>query len=107
MKPAISGRGITTSGNWLTGAALVGLVIDLRDDRGDRYALRFAAAGASAYWAGSSGTVPTYTLTYTTATQQMPQPLCTAGINEAILFEGDRFDAARRKPSTSWADPLG
>jgi ADYC domain len=28
--------------------------------------------------------------------QQMPQPLCTAGVNDVILFAGNRYDAARK-----------
>jgi hypothetical protein len=84
----------------LSGAALVGLVIDLRDDGGDRYALHFAAAGATSYWAGPPESVPIYSLTYTGAGKQTPQPLCTAGLNEAILFAGDRYDAARKTVTT-------
>ena len=86
----------TGSGPRLSGAALVGLAIDLRDTAGERFALRFAAAGTTKYWAGSSALVPTYSLTYTTSVQQVPQPLCTTGVNEAILFAGDRYDAARK-----------
>ena len=80
----------------LSGAALVGLTIDLRDAMGERFALRFAAAGTTMYWAGSPSPVATYSLTYTTSLEEAPQPLCTAGVNEAILFAGDRYDAARK-----------
>jgi hypothetical protein len=40
--------------------------------------------------------VPTYSLTYMSAAQMSPQPLCTAGVNEAILFSGERYDAVRK-----------
>jgi hypothetical protein len=86
----------TGSGARPTGTALVGLVIDMRDTTGASYALRFAAAGATAYWAGSLETVATYAFTYTSAAQQEPKPLCTAGLNEAIVFTGDRYDAGSK-----------
>lgn len=80
----------------LSGATMVGLTINLRDTMGAWFALRFAATGTTKYWAGSSSLVATYSLTYTTSVEQVPQPLCTAGVNEAILFAGDRYDAARK-----------
>jgi hypothetical protein len=98
----VSGSSVTAHprsgvGDRLTGPALVGLVIDLRDPAGKRYALRFAASGTTTFWAGSSTIVPTYALTYTTTTtDRAPRPLCTVGVNQAILFEGDRYDAARK-----------
>lgn len=97
----------TANGSPLTGAALVGLVLDLRDASGDAYALQFAAAGATTYWAGSPDVVPVYSLTYTGAVQHMPQPLCTAGLNEAILFTGDRYDAARKTVTATGAPTEG
>jgi ADYC domain len=97
----VSGSSVTAHprsgiGDRLTGPALVGLVIDLRDPAGKRYALRFAASGTTTFWAGSSTIVPTYELTYTNTTDGAPRPLCTVGVNQAILFEGDRYDAARK-----------
>lgn len=97
----------TVTGSRLTGAALVGLVLDLQDASGDAYALRFAAAGATTYWAGSPDIVPIYALTYTSAVQHVPQPLCTAGVNEAILFAGDRYDAARKTVTATGAPTEG
>ena len=78
------------------GADLVGLEFDLRDAAAKKYILRISGAATTAYWAAPTETVPTYTLTYTSATQPVPQPLCTAGENEAILFAGDRYDAERK-----------
>jgi hypothetical protein len=80
----------------LTGAALVGLVLDLRDLTGSRYTLHISGAGTTRYWAGAPDSVPTYSLTYVSATHAEPKPLCTAGINEAILFAGDRYDATTK-----------
>jgi hypothetical protein len=97
----VSGSSVTAHarsgiGDRLTGPALVGLVIDLRDAAGERYALRFAASGTTTFWAGLSAIVPTYALTYTSKTARLPRPLCTVGVNQAILFEGDRYDAERK-----------
>jgi len=108
----VSGSTVTAharvgTGPRLSGAALVGLVIDLRDAGGDRYALRFAAAGTTAYWAGSPDLVTTYSLTYTSAAQAVAQPLCTAAVNEAILFAGDRYDAARKTVMATGAATRG
>ena len=80
----------------LTGAALVGVVIDLRDAAGEAYELMFAAADTTPFWAGTTAMVPTYSLTYTSDAHMSPQPLCTAGVNEAILFSGERYDAVRK-----------
>lgn len=35
-------------------------------------------------------------MTFTSTTHAVPQPLCTAGENEALLFGGDRYDADRK-----------
>ncbi len=91
----------------LTGAALAGLVLDLRDARGARYALQVASSGTTTYWVGARDLVPTYTLTYTSTAQPVPQPLCTAGVNEAILFTGDRYDAARKTVTATGAAARG
>lgn len=81
----------------LSGAALVGLVFDLRDAAaGESYALEIAGSGSTPYWAGAPEAATTYALTYTSAQQPEPRPLCTTGANEAILFGGDRYDAARK-----------
>jgi hypothetical protein len=91
----------------LTGAGLVGMVLDLRDDTGSRFAVHLAGFGETAYWAGPPGTAPVYELTYTSATQPDPQPLCTAGANAAILFAGDRYDAARETVTATGAATRG
>jgi hypothetical protein len=107
----VSGSTVTAhpraGGARLAGAALVGLVIDLRDNAGGRYALRFAAAGTTAYWAGSPDIIATYSLTYTSAAQPVPKPLCTAAVNEAILFAGDRYDAALKTVTATGAETRG
>ena len=93
---AVSANPRNAAGPRLTRSELVGLVIDLRDAAGERYALRFESAGSTTYWAGPPDQVQTFSLSYTTAAQQALQPLCASGLNEAILFTGDRYDAARK-----------
>jgi hypothetical protein len=83
------------------------MVLDLRDDTGSRFAVHLAGFGETAYWAGPPGTAPVYELTYTSATQPDPQPLCTAGANAAILFAGDRYDAARETVTATGAATRG
>jgi hypothetical protein len=80
----------------LEGSSLVDLVFELRSAADRVYALRIAATNTTRFWAGPLEPVRTYTLTYTAAGSSTPRPLCTAGINEAILFAGDRYDAVRR-----------
>ena len=91
----------------LEGAALVDIVFDLRSATDRVYALRIAATNTTRFWAGPLGLVRTYTLTYTAAGSSTPRPLCTAGINEAILFAGDRYDSARKTVIGSGAATSG
>jgi hypothetical protein len=80
----------------LGGSELVGVELELRDRAGARFSIQFAGAGTTTYWAGPADSTPTYTLTYTSPTHREPQPLCTAGPNEALLFSGDRYDAEHK-----------
>jgi hypothetical protein len=80
----------------LTGSELVGLELELRDAAGRRSAVQIAGIDETTYWAGPADTLPTYRLTFTSTTHAVPQPLCTAGENEAFLFGGDRYDADRK-----------
>jgi hypothetical protein len=80
----------------LAGSDLVGLKLYLRDATGAESVIEFAGTGTTAFWAGPAGSVPTYTLSYTSATQSDPQPLCTANSNDAIIFAGDRYDAEHK-----------
>ena len=73
--------------------SLVDLVFDLRDASDRRYTLRIAATDTTRFWADPQGPVRTYVLTYAAASHSTPRPLCTTGVNEAILFAGDRYDA--------------
>jgi len=80
----------------LTGSDLAGVELELRDAAGERFAIQIAGVDETTYWAGPAETVPTYKLTFTSKTHPVPQPLCTAGENEAVLFAGDRYDADRK-----------
>jgi ADYC domain len=80
----------------LSGRNLVGLNLELRDSTGAHSVIRISDSGSTTYWAAPLEPVPTYTLTYTSATHSDPQPLCNASGNEAILFAGDRYDAERK-----------
>lgn len=80
----------------LAGGGLVGLKLHLRDATGAESVIEFAGTGTTPYWAGPTEPVPTYTLTYTSATHSDPQPLCTANSNDAIIFAGDRYDAEHK-----------
>jgi hypothetical protein len=77
----------------LEGASLVDLVFDLRDGADRRYTLRIAATDTTRFWAEPQGSVRTYVLTHSAVTGSTPRPLCTTGVNEAILFAGDRYDS--------------
>ena len=90
----------------LTGAMLIGLVIDLRDENGAQYALQVAGTGTMTHWAAPLSPVPTYRLTYTTSAT-VSNPLCTTANNEAILFAGDRYDGARRTVTATGAAAEG
>jgi hypothetical protein len=85
----------------LEGPALVDLVFELRSATDHVYALRIAATNTTRFWADPLGPVRTYTLTYTAAGSSTPRPLCTTGLNQAILFAGDRYDSVHRTVSTS------
>ena len=87
----------------LSGRNLVGLNLELRDSTGARSVIRIADSGSTTYWASPREPVPTYTLTYTSATHSNPQPLCTANGNDAILFSGDRYDAERKTVTATGA----
>jgi hypothetical protein len=80
----------------LTGSDLVGLELELRDPAGQRSAIQIAGMDETTYWVGPVETVPTYRLAFTSMTPAVPQPLCTAGENQALLFGGDRYDADRK-----------
>ena len=103
---AVSAQPLGRRGPRLTGATLVGLVIDLRDENGARYALKFAGAGTTTHWVGTFSPVSTYRLTYTT-NAEVSKPLCTAANNEAILFAGDRYDSARKTVTATGAAAEG
>jgi hypothetical protein len=98
----VSGASVTArpeaeAGSPLGGSGLVGLVMDLRDERDRRYELRVDAVRETRYWADPKDPVPTYTLTYTSAGETRSRPLCTTTVNEALLFSGDRYDAGRKR----------
>jgi hypothetical protein len=77
----------------LEDASLVDLVFDLRDSADRRYTLRIAATDTTRFWAEPQGSVRTYVLTHTAGTGSTPRPLCTTGVNEAVLVAGDRYDS--------------
>jgi hypothetical protein len=79
-----------------SGESLVGTTLELSDGEGHAYEIRVAGTGTTYYWAGTQEPVTTYVLTYTSALHPTPQPLCTAGANEALLYTGDRYDAAAK-----------
>jgi hypothetical protein len=91
----------------LSGHDLVGLQLHLRDSVGARSVIEIDGVGSTAYWASPRESVPTYTLTYTSATHSNPQPLCTANGNDAILFSGDRYDAERKTVTATGAATAG
>jgi hypothetical protein len=91
----------------LEGPALVGLVLDLRDPADQRYTVRIAATNTTTFWAEPQGSVRTYALTYAPAGASASQPLCTAGANEAILFQGDRYDSQRKTIVATGAAAVG
>lgn len=93
---SVSAHSRTPGTRALTGIDLIGMELELRDAAGGRFAIQVAGAGETTYWAGPAETVPTYNLTSTSAKHPQPQPLCTAGENQAILFAGDRYDADRK-----------
>ena len=100
-RPADSGSPVRS------GRDLVGLTLQLEDAAGGRSVIEFAGVGTTAYWAGPTEAVPTYTLTYTSTTHSDPQPLCTTNRNEAILFAGDRYDAERKTVMATGAATAG
>ncbi len=77
----------------LEGAALVDLVVDLRDSADWLYTLRIAATDTTPFWAHPQEPTRTFALTYTPANQSAVQPLCRTGVNKAILFAGDRYNS--------------
>src|SRR5262245_7327421 len=56
----------------LAGRDLVGLKLRLRDATGAESTIEFAGTGTTAFWAGPAESVPTYTLSYTSATHSDP-----------------------------------
>lgn len=86
---------------------LVGSVIELRGPNDARYEIQVVATGTTYFWAGTREPVATYVLTYTTDAQPVPQPLCTVGANEAILFGGDRYDAGTKTVTATGAAAAG
>lgn len=79
-----------------TGGDLAGVELELRDSAGESFAIQIAGVDETTYWAGPVETLPAYRLTFTSKKHPEPQPLCTAGGNEAFLFAGDRYDADRK-----------
>lgn len=77
----------------LSGADLVGLVVDASDADGEPYAIEISSAAKAAHPVRARGEVWTYALTYSSPSRPEPRPLCTTGTNQAILFTGDRYDA--------------
>ena len=76
--------------------AVKGRQIEVRDPSGMAHTILIAAVGSVTMPVGTAEKVPTYKMTYTNATQPVPQPLCAGGENEAITFSGDRYDAATK-----------
>jgi len=108
----ISGTSITarprdSRSQALTGRDLVGLKLQLRDSTGVESVIEFAGTGTTAFWAGPAVSVPTYTLSYTSAAQSDPQPLCTANSNDAIIFAGDRYDAEHKTVTGTGEETAG
>jgi ADYC domain len=91
----------------LEGASLVDLALDLRDAADRRYVLRVAGTDTTEFWAGVRGSVRTYVLTHTNASGAAPRPLCTTGVNEAILFAGDRYDSRSKTVIATGRDASG
>jgi hypothetical protein len=89
----IVARPKTPDAPWLGGRALVDLELDLRDEAGGRYTLRVAATNTTRFWAAPLDSFRTYSLTYAPVGDSRAKPLCTTGVNEAVLFSGDRYDA--------------
>jgi hypothetical protein len=85
----------------------VGSVIYLRDGRGSPYQVQVAGAGTTSFWDGSPEPVQTWILTYTSEKHAEPQPLCTAGVNEAILYTGDRYDSKTRTITATGEEARG
>jgi len=103
----VSARPKTGTAPVLSGAGLVGLALDLTDQRDAKIVVAFAGVSMAPYWAGPAGSVSSYSLTYMSAPEGTPQPLCTAGINEAILFSGDRYDGLRKTVTATGAATRG
>ncbi len=104
-------------GRALRGHALVGAEIGLLGGNGTRYTVRVTGVGRQAYWQGPAGSVETYRLVWRElGSAQHFQPLCGTRFvdgeghprlldgGDAILFAGDRYDAATLSVSAS--DPV-
>jgi len=104
---AIVARPQTPGAPQLEGLSLVDLVFDLRDGSDRRYTLKIAASKTTRFWADPQGSVPTYVLTYASASDPTPQALCTTAVNQAILFAGDRYDSLNKIVISTDAEPSG
>jgi len=88
-------------------AALIGKSADVIDAAGDRYRIRIAGIAGTRFWAGAKAPVTTYIMTVSSEADPTPRPLCTGARNEAILFTGDRYDAATKSVSATGAAAEG
>jgi hypothetical protein len=100
MRYALEGRGSALAAQpldpgapRLDGEGLVDLVFELRDSAARGYAVRIAATNTTRFWAEPFGPVRTYALTWAPVNAPAARPLCTSEPNEAILFQGDRYDS--------------
>lgn len=104
---AVVARPLAAGSAQLEGASLVNLEIDLRDTNDRRYTLRIAGTDTTPFWADPQERVRTYVLTYAPLNASTSRPLCTTGVNEAILFGGDRYDSARKEVIATGAAATG
>ena len=91
--PAVAARPLDPGAPRLDGGSLVDLVFELRDPADRGYEVRIAATNTTRFWAEPFGPVRTYALTWAPVSATAARPLCTSGANEAILFQGDRYDS--------------
>jgi hypothetical protein len=99
-----SGLRLTTP---LPAEGLASTELELRDAADRRYQIQIAGVAQTRFWAGTKNPVTTYVMTTTSAADPTPRPLCAGERNEAILFEGDRYDAATRTVTATGAGAAG